>query len=102
MKKGNPNIGPFKCGGLVTIHSKTREVTRSGQYWAFAHYSKAVKRGARRIESTGQVEGVSHVAFTNPDGSTAVVITNTRAGAGGAAAVRGQGSGSRAAGPNRW
>ena len=28
---GRPNIGPFSCGGLVTIDSKTEQVTRSGQ-----------------------------------------------------------------------
>jgi glucosylceramidase len=76
---GKPNIGPFSCGGVVTIHSKTKEITRSGQYWAFAHYSRAIRRGARRIESSGELQGVSHAAFANPDGSTAVVLTNTGA-----------------------
>ena len=32
---GRPNIGPFPCGGVVTINSQSREITRSGQYWAF-------------------------------------------------------------------
>jgi len=76
-ESGKPNIGPFPCGGLVTIHSKTKEVTRSGQYWALAHYSRAVRRGALRIQSSGDLEGVSHVAFRNPDGSHAVLLTNT-------------------------
>jgi glucosylceramidase len=76
---GKPNIGPFSCGGLVTIDSKTHEITRSGQYWAFAHYSKAIRRGARRIESSGNLEGVSHVAVANPDGSKAAVLTNAAA-----------------------
>jgi len=75
-EKGRPNIGPFPCGGLVTINSGTKEITRSGQYWAFAHYSKAIRRGARRIGSEGVIENVSHAAFANPDGSTAVVLTN--------------------------
>ena len=75
-EKGRPNIGPFPCGGLVTIHSTTQEIARSGQYWAFAHYSRAIRRGARRIGSQGAVENVSHVAFANPDGSTALVLTN--------------------------
>ncbi len=75
-ENGDPNIGPFKCGGLVTRNSKTHEITRSGQYWAFAHYSKAVRRGARVIESKGQVSGVEHVAFLNPDGSRVLVLGN--------------------------
>jgi glucosylceramidase len=76
---GKPNIGPFDCGGLVTIDSKTGEITRSGQYWAFTHFSRAVRRGAKRIESSGELEGVSHVAFVNPDGSMATVLTNAAA-----------------------
>ncbi len=75
-EKGRPNIGPFPCGGLVTIHSQTKEITRSGQYWAFAHYSRAIRRGARRIASEGVIENVSHAAFANPDGSSAAVLTN--------------------------
>jgi len=76
-EKGRPNIGPFPCGGLVTIHSQTREITRSGQYWAFAHFSRHVRRGARRFESVGRVDGVDHVGFENPDGQRLVVITNS-------------------------
>jgi glucosylceramidase len=77
-EKGKPNIGPFPCGGVVTIDSKTKAVTRSGQYWAFAHYSRHVQRGAHVIESSGGPTGgsVSHVAFENPDGTRVVVLTN--------------------------
>jgi len=75
-EKGRPNIGPFSCGGMVTIDSKTKEITRSGQYWALAHYSSAIRRGARRIGSQGDIEKVSHVAFVNPDGGAAVVLAN--------------------------
>jgi glucosylceramidase len=75
-EKGLPNIGPFHCGGVVTVNSKTHELTRSGQYWAFAHYSKAVQRGARVIDSHGELAGIDHVAFENPDGRRVLVITN--------------------------
>jgi glucosylceramidase len=74
---GKPNIGPFNCGGLVTINSKTKEVTRSGQYWAFAHYSRAIRRGAKRVESSAEMEGVAHAAFVNTDGSFVAVLTNS-------------------------
>ena len=46
-EKGKPNIGPFSCGGVVTVDNATKKITRSGQYWAFAHYSKHVRRGAK-------------------------------------------------------
>lgn len=78
---GKPNVGPFSCGGLVTVHSQTREIVRSGQYWAFAHYSRALQRGARVIESDGDIKNVEHIAALNPDGSYVVVLTNTGVGA---------------------
>jgi len=73
---GRPNIGPFNCGGLVTINSKTLEVTRSGQFHALGHFSKYVKRGAVCVGSTCAAEDLYHVAFRNPDGSMALVVTN--------------------------
>ncbi len=79
-EKGRPNIGPFPCGGLVTIHSQSREITRCGQFWAFAHFSRHVRRGAKRFESTGSVDAVDHVAFENPQGDKALVIANSGAG----------------------
>jgi glucosylceramidase len=75
-EKGRPNIGPFECGGMVTLDSKTQQLTRSGQYWAFAHYSKVVRRGARVIASRGAIAGVEHVAFANPQGDYVLVLTN--------------------------
>jgi len=75
-EQGRPNIGPFSCGGVVTLDSKTHAVTRSGQYWAFAHYSKVVQRGARVIGSEGTLSDIDHVAFENPDGSHVLVLTN--------------------------
>ena len=76
-EQGRPNIGPFSCGGMVTIHSQTKEITRSGQYWACAHFSRNVRRGARRFESVSKVQGVQQVAFENPDGQRVLVVTNS-------------------------
>jgi len=76
-EKGRPNIGPFPCGGLVMIHSQTKEIRRSGQYWAFAHFSRNVRRGARRFESVSTLRGVDHVAFENPNGAKVLVVTNS-------------------------
>ena len=78
---GKPNIGPFNCGGLVSIHSQSKEIKYSGQYWAFAHYSKFIKRGAHRIDSQSNGGDVRHAAFENPDGQKVVVLTNAGAAA---------------------
>jgi len=78
---GKPNIGPFPCGGVVTVDSQSRAVTRSGQYWSFAHYSRVIRRGARRFQSQTAAQGVVHVALENPDGERVVVLTNPGAAA---------------------
>ena len=76
-EKGRPNIGPFPCGGMVTINSQTKEITRSGQYWAFAHFSRHVRRGAKRFDSTSKLADVDQAAFENPDGQKVLVVTNS-------------------------
>ena len=76
-ENGKPNIGPFACAGLVTVDSETQQITRNGQYWALAHFCRAIRRGARRIGCGGTIKKISRVAFLNPDGSYAMVLTNT-------------------------
>jgi glucosylceramidase len=76
-EKGRPDIGPFTCGGVVTVNSKTHAVTRSGQYRAFAHYSRAMQRDAQVFASWGTIPGIDHVAVENPDGSRVLVLTNS-------------------------
>jgi len=76
-ERGQPNIGPFPCGGLVTIDSKSKEITRSGQYWAFAQFARFIRRGARRLDSQGAFPDLDQVALENPDGQRVMVITNT-------------------------
>ncbi len=84
-EKGKPNIGPFPCGGVVTVDNATKKVIRSGQYWAFAHYSRHVRRGAQVFAINGIGENsteaaadpISHTGFRNPDGSLIVVVANS-------------------------
>jgi len=76
-EQGRPNLGPFPCGGVVTINSQTKEITRSGQYWAFAHYSRVIRRGACRFDSQSSAANLQHVALENPDGQQVLVLTNT-------------------------
>jgi glucosylceramidase len=73
---GKPNIGPFSCGGLVSVNSKSKDITRSGQYWALAHFSRCIKRGAKRFDSQANIQDIQHVAFENPDGQKVLVLTN--------------------------
>ncbi len=85
---GGPNIGPFFCGGLATRNSQSGELTYSGQYRAFAHFSKYVKRGAYIFPAETSAKGNALFAFPNSprkveicaalnqDGTFILVITN--------------------------
>jgi len=87
-ENGKPSLGPFSCAGLVTMDSNTKELSYSGQYRAFAHFSKYIKRGARKIHSEGAVNSIynhsrinacrlHHVAFENPSGELVIILTNS-------------------------
>jgi len=73
---GKPNIGPFHCGGAVTIDSHSAQITRSGLFWALRHFATAFRRGAKIIETKGDIPGVSHIAAQNVDGSINLILAN--------------------------
>jgi glucosylceramidase len=76
-ENGKPNIGPFPCGGLVTVNSKTFDVTFSGLYYALGQFSRHVRRDAVVFESLSALPHVTQVAFCNPDGERVLVLTNS-------------------------
>lgn len=66
------------CRGVVTINSKTGEVTRNLDYYALAHASRFVRQGAHRIDSSSGTDGVESVAFQNADdNSIALIVLNS-------------------------
>ena len=75
-ENGRPNIGPFSCGGLLTINSRSKAISYSGQFWALAHHSRFLHRGARRFDSQSEAVGLGHAAFENPDGKKILVLSN--------------------------
>lgn len=66
--------GCTMCKGAITINGDN--MSRNAGYYAVGHYSKFVKPGAVRV-NTNQVNGMSAVAFKNPDNSLAFVLTNS-------------------------
>ena len=73
--RGEPNIGPYTCGGLVTLKDDG-SLMKSGQYHAIRHFSQHLQRNSRRIASQTEESGLRHLAVENPDGSFAMVLTN--------------------------
>lgn len=87
---GGPNIGPFGCGGLATLNSQTGELTYSGQYHAFRHFSTFIQRGATVYPVSlsedfacftafpdGMDQPIEAVAADNPDGSHVLILVNS-------------------------
>ncbi|CAM3738999.1 glycoside hydrolase family 30 protein [Roseateles saccharophilus] len=73
--------GCTDCRGVVTIDPKDGSVTRNIEYYAFGHASRFVRQGAWRVDSEGGAAGLDHVAFTNPDGGTVLIVCNSGAAA---------------------
>lgn len=78
---GPTNNGCQGCRPIVTVSPKTDGTwtyTPTADYWGLAHASKFVQPGARRVASNTLGKGsIEDVAFTNPDGSTALVTYNS-------------------------
>lgn len=72
---GKPNLGPYTCGGLVTLR-EDGSILKSGQCHALRHFSQHLQRDGRRVDSWSDAPGLRHLAVLNPDGGFALVITN--------------------------
>ena len=75
-KHGPHTGGCANCRGVVTIDSRDGTVTRNEEYYAFAHASRFVRPGARRVASTN-VAALDNVAFRNEDGSRVLIVLNS-------------------------
>lgn len=62
------------CRGVLTIDSASGTVTRNEEYYALAHASRFVHRGAVRVASPMTVREVTSVAFRNPDDRSLVLV----------------------------
>lgn len=70
-----PGFGRSTCRGIVKINQQTKELEYTLDYYGLAHFSKHIKPGALRIDSTSDNE-IRTVAFKNTDKTIAVVILN--------------------------
>jgi glucosylceramidase len=81
-ERGRPNIGPFDCGGLVQIHSVTKEITLTGLYWALVQHARAFRRGAVIVAShdaNGDAPAVNGALIGQPASSSTVTATPNNA-----------------------
>lgn len=73
---GGPNhVGNF-CFAPIHADTRTGQLIFTNSYYYIGHFSKFVKRGAKRIAASSSRSDLQSTAFLNPDGSIAVVVLN--------------------------
>jgi glucosylceramidase len=76
-EKAQPNPGPHDCSPTcIVLNSQTLELEYRFDYYMYGQFSKFIRRGAVRIDSTPSSESLPNVAFRNPDGTIVLVVVN--------------------------
>jgi len=74
--QGGPNhVGNF-CSAPILADVETGELHYQSSYYYLAHFSRFIKRDARRILSSSTRDELETLACENPDGSLAIVVMN--------------------------
>jgi glucosylceramidase len=74
---GGPNhVGNF-CFAPIIADTQRGELHYTNSYYYLGHFSKFVKPNAKRIISSSNRDSLQTTAFSNPDGSTVVIVLNT-------------------------
>jgi glucosylceramidase len=73
--------GPYhdRAGGSraqIVVDPEKDEMILEPTYYAVGHFSRFVKRGARRIGTSSFTDSIAVTAFKNPDGGIAVIALN--------------------------
>ena len=75
-EKGGPNhVGNF-CDAPIMADTQNDKVYIHDSYYYIGHFSKYVKKGAKRIGSSKWSTELDTVSFKNPDGSIVSIVLN--------------------------
>ncbi len=75
-EEGGPNHVKNFCYSPIIADTKNDEVIVSDSYYYIGHFSKFIKKGAKRIGSSKWTSDVDTVSFKNPDGSIVSIVLN--------------------------
>ncbi|MBQ7974182.1 MAG: glycoside hydrolase family 30 protein [Clostridia bacterium] len=76
-EEGGPNhVGNF-CDAPIMADTQNDKIYIHDSYYYIGHFSKYVKKGAKRIGSSKWKSDIDTVSFKNPDGSIITVIMNS-------------------------
>ena len=75
-EKGGPNhVGNF-CDAPIMADTKNDKIYIHDSYYYIGHFSKYIKKGAKRIGSSKWSGVLDTVSFKNPDGEIVTVVLN--------------------------
>ena len=75
-EKGGPNhVGNF-CDAPIMADTKNDKIYIHDSYYYIGHFSKYIKKGAKRIGSSKWSDVLDTVSFKNPDGEIVTVVLN--------------------------
>jgi len=72
---GNPD--PNIQHPVVIVNKMTHDVTYTGTYYYLAHFSKFVRPGAVRIQTSGKASGVRVMSFLTSEGGVVAQVLNS-------------------------
>ncbi|MDR1755961.1 MAG: glycosyl hydrolase [Culturomica sp.] len=75
-EKGGPNHAGNFCFAPVHADTRTGELIYTNSYYYIGHFSKFIRRGAKRIAVSSTRNNLETTGFLNPDGSVAVILLN--------------------------
>ncbi|WED23884.1 hypothetical protein L3Q72_21875 [Vibrio sp. JC009] len=73
---GGPNHVQNLCSAPIIGDTANDDIIFNPSYYYFGHFSKFIKRGARRVAIATTSDDLEATAFVNPDGETVVVLMN--------------------------
>ena len=75
-ENGGPNHVSNFCDAPIMADTKTDKIYIHDSYYYIGHFSKFIKKGAKRIGSSKWSDILDTVSFKNPDGEIVTIVLN--------------------------
>jgi glucosylceramidase len=74
LDESGKSMWGWKQNSMITVNSKTKEITYNPEFYLLKHFSYFVQPGARKLKTSGN--NAELLAFVNPDKSLVIIIEN--------------------------
>jgi len=74
--QGGPNHVGNYCDAPIIVDTEKDKIYYQSSYYYIGHFSRFIKRGAKRIGFVNPYENLDVTSFKNSDGSTVIVVMN--------------------------